>query len=153
MDWFLNSSGVVFGAIGAVIAVLLSGIGSAKGVGMVGEAAAGLMIEQPEKFVNALILQLLPGTQGLYGFVIAVMVLSKLDANMALGQGLLLLMACLPVAIGGWISAIFQGRVSLAGIKKKKKNGEQSIKAIIFAVMVETYALLAFVVSIMLVNA
>lgn len=153
MDWFLNSSGVVFGAIGAVIAVLLSGIGSAKGVGMVGEAAAGLMIEQPEKFVNALILQLLPGTQGLYGFVIAVMVLSKLDANMALGQGLLLLMACLPVAIGGWISAIFQGRVSLAGINLIAKNGEQSIKAIIFAVMVETYALLAFVVSIMLVNA
>ena len=71
MDWLINSSGIIFGALGAVFAVLFAGIGSAKGVGMVGEAASGLMVEQPEKFVNALILQLLPGTQGLYGFVIA----------------------------------------------------------------------------------
>lgn len=152
MDWLINSSGIIFGALGAVFAVLFAGIGSAKGVGMVGEAASGLMVEQPEKFVNALILQLLPGTQGLYGFVIAIMVLTKLNATMSLGEGIYMLLACLPIALGGWISAIYQGRVSLAGINLIAKNGEQSIKAVIFAVMVETYALLAFVISIMLVN-
>ena len=70
MDGFVNSGGVIFGAIGVILAVLLSGIGSSRNVGRIGEAASGLMIEQPEKFVSSLILQLLPGTQGLYGFVI-----------------------------------------------------------------------------------
>src|SRR5690554_4057547 len=105
MNWFLNSSGVVFGAIGVVLAVLLAGIGSARNVGRIGEAASALMIEQPEKFVNSLILQLLPGTQGLYGFVISIMALTNLSANMSLGEGIYLLMACLPIAIGGWVSA------------------------------------------------
>lgn len=153
MNWFLNSSGVVFGAIGVVLAVLLAGIGSARNVGRIGEAASALMIEQPEKFVNSLILQLLPGTQGLYGFVISIMALTNLSANMSLGEGIYLLMACLPIAIGGWVSANYQGKVALAGINLIAKNGEQSTKAIIYSVMVETYALLAFVISIMLVNA
>ena len=153
MDWFVNSGGVIFGAIGVILAVLLSGIGSSRNVGRIGEAASGLMIEQPEKFVSSLILQLLPGTQGLYGFVIAIMALGSLSANMGLGEGLYLLMACLPVAIAGWITANYQGKVALAGINLIAKNGEQTTKAIIFSVMVETYALLAFVISIMLVNA
>lgn len=152
MDWFLNSSGIIFGALGVVMAVVFAGIGSAKSVGMIGEAASGLMVEQPEKFVNSLILQLLPGTQGLYGFVISIMVLAQLNATMSLGQGLYLLLACIPVGVGGWITAILQGKVSLAGINLIAKNGEQSTKAIIYSVMVETYALLAFVISIMLVN-
>lgn len=153
MNWFLNSSGVVFGAIGVIIAVLFAGIGSARNVGRIGEAAAGLMIEEPEKFVSALILQLLPGTQGLYGFVIGIMIVQQLSVSMTLGGGLYLLMASLPVAIGGWVSANYQGNVALAGINLIAKNGEESTKAIIFSVMVETYALLAFVISIMLVNA
>lgn len=152
-EFFMNSSGVVFGALGAVLAVMFAGFGSAKGVGMVGEAAAGLMIEQPEKFGKSLVLQLLPGTQGLYGFVIGLLVLGKLDAAMPLGEGVYLLMSCLPIALGGWISAIFQGRVATAGINLLAKNDEHATKGIIYAVMVETYALLAFVISLILVNA
>ena len=152
MDWFLNSSGVIFGGLGALLAVLLAGIGSSKSVGMVGEAATGLMIEKPEMFVQALILQLLPGTQGLYGFVVAIMIIDKLSVAMTFAAGIYLLIASLPVAVGGWIIAHFQGRVALSGINLLAKNGEQSIKAVVFAVMVETYALLAFVISIMLVN-
>ncbi len=151
-EFFVSYGGVVFGAMGAVLAVLLSGIGSAKGVGMVGEAAAGLMIEQSEKFGKSLVLQLLPGTQGLYGFVIALLALNQLSAEMPLAQGLYLLMACIPVAVGGWISALYQGRVATAGINLLAKNDEQATKGIIFSVMVETYALLAFVISLILVN-
>lgn len=65
-----NYGGFVMGALGVALAVGMSGIGSSKGVGIVGQAAAGLLSEQPEKFGKALVLQLLPGTQGLYGFVI-----------------------------------------------------------------------------------
>ncbi|MDR7871477.1 MAG: V-type ATP synthase subunit K [Tissierellaceae bacterium] len=148
-----NNGGIFFAGLGAAIAVILSGFGSAKGVGLVGEAAAGLMIEEPEKFGKALVLQLLPGTQGLYGFVIGLLVLGKLSAGMSLAEGMYIFAACLPVGLVGWVSAIAQGKTAAAGINILAKNEEQSTKGIIFSVMVETYALLAFVISLILVNA
>lgn len=132
---------------------MFSGIGSAQGVGLVGEAAAGLVIEEPEKFGKSLILQLLPGTQGLYGFVIGLLVLGKLNVGMSLAEGLYIMAACMPIGFVGWRSAISQGKTAAAGISILAKNEEQSTKGIIYAVMVETYALLAFVISLILVNA
>ena len=149
---FGEQSGLIFAALGAAVAVFLSGIGSARGVGMVGEVAAGLMAEEPEKFGKSLVLQLLPGTQGLYGFVIGLMVLGRLNPQMSIAEGLYIFIACLPIAIAGYGSAIFQGRVAASGISLLAKNEEQSTKGIVYAVMVETYALLAFVVSIMLLS-
>jgi len=135
------------------MSVILSGIGSAKGVGMVGEAASGVIIEEPHKFGKSLVLQLLPGTQGLYGFVIGLMVLGKLSVDMTLAEGFYLFMSCLPVAVVGLISAIAQAKTAVAGIAILAKNEEHSTKGIIYSVMVETYALLAFVISLILVNA
>ena len=63
--------------IGALTAALMAGIGSARAVGMVGEAAAGVVSQDPGKFSKVLILQLLPGTQGLYGLLTAVLALSQ----------------------------------------------------------------------------
>ena len=75
MDYLINNNGgIVFAVLGMAMATIFAGIGSAKGVGFTGEAAAALTTEQPEKFGQALILQLLPGTQGLYGFVIAFLI-------------------------------------------------------------------------------
>lgn len=152
-EFLTQYGGVVFAALGMALAVILSGIGSARGVGIVGEAAAGLVIEEPEKFGRALVLQLLPGTQGLYGFVIGLMVLGQLDVGMSIAQGMYLFMSCLPIAFVGWISAIAQAKTAAAGVAILAKNEEHSTKGIIFAVMVETYALLAFVISLILVNA
>ena len=149
-QFLVQHGGIVMATLGAALATLLAGIGSAKGVGIVGEVASGLMSEEPEKFGKSLVLQLLPGTQGLYGFVIGLMVLGKLNASMTFQNGLGILMACLPVALAGYGSAIAQGRVAASGISLLAKNEEQNTKGIIYAVMVETYALLAFVVSIML---
>lgn len=143
-------NGMIMAVLGAAIATFLAGWGSAKGVGIVGEVAAGLMIEEPEKFGKSLVLQLLPGTQGLYGFVIGLMVLGKLNTSMDFATGMGIFMACLPIAVAGYGSAVAQGRVAASGISLLAKNEEQSTKGIIYAVMVETYALLAFVVSIML---
>jgi len=152
-EFLVQNGGVFFAGLGAAIAVFLSGIGSAKGVGIVGEAAAGLMIEEPEKFGKSLVLQLLPGTQGLYGFVIGLLVLGKLNVGMPLNEGLYIFASCLPVGFVGWLSAIAQGKTAAAGIAILAKNEEQSTKGIIYAVMVETYALLSFVTSLILVNA
>jgi len=147
-----NNGGFLLGALGVALAVGMSGVGSAKGVGIAGEAAAGLLSEQPEKFGKALILQLLPGTQGLYGFVIGLLVLRQLKPETTFAQGLYLLFACLPIAIVGLWSAIAQGKTSAAGMQILAKNPEHNTKGILLSAMVETYAILGFVVSFLLVN-
>lgn len=152
LDYMSQYGGLSLGILGAALAVSLSGMGSARGVGMGGQAAAAVMVEEPEKFGKSLILQLLPGTQGLYGFVIAIIVTTKLDVGISLQTGLAILLACLPIALVGYYSAIKQGEVSVAGIYLLAKNEEQFTKGIIYAVMVETYAILAFISSLILVN-
>lgn len=151
-SYFGTYGGSFFASLGIALAVFLSGMGSALGVGSTGQAAAALLKEQPEKFVNALILQLLPGTQGLYGFAIGMMIFIKIKPEMALQQGVALFLASLPVAIVGFFSAKHQGRVATAGMQILAKRPEENTKGIILAVMVETYAILAFVVSLMMVN-
>ena len=146
-----NNGGLMFAALGAAMATIFAGIGSSKGVGITGEAAAALTTEQPEKFGQALILQLLPGTQGLYGFVIAFLIFLNTGADTTLAQGLYMFMAALPIAFTGLFSGISQGRVASAGIQILAKKPEHATKGIIYSAMVETYAILGFVISFLLV--
>ena len=147
-----QNGGVVFGILGAALAVLLAGLGSARGVQMAGEAAAGLVIDEPEKFGKAMVLQLLPGTQGLYGFVIGLFIMFKLRVDMSLIEGLYYVMVSLPVGIVGLKSADYQAKVAVAGINILAKNEEHQTKGIILSVMVETYAILAFAMSFLLLS-
>lgn len=150
----MNDYGVVLALVGAVLAALLAGMGSAKGVGMAGEAAAGVITEDPSKFSKVLILQLLPGTQGIYGLLIAFITLSQIgvlggEAEVSLVKGALYFAACLPMAVVGYSSAIRQARASVASIAVVAKKPEQFGKAMIFPAMVETYAILALLISIL----
>lgn len=158
MEFLLSSfNGVALALLGAALAVGLSCIGSAKGVGMVGEAAAGLLSEDPSRFSQCLILQILPGTQGLYGFVIWFFVLNKIGmlggvaAALSTGAGWALFNACLPMAFGGLLSAIAQGRVAVAGINLITKRPEEMFKGVLMAVMVEFYAILSLLSSILMI--
>ena len=146
-----NGGGQIFAALGMAIAIIFSGIGSSKGVGIVGEAAAALIKEQPEKFVQALILQLIPGTQGIYGFIVAFFIMINMSASMTLAAGLYLFMAALPIAFTGLFSGIAQGKVAAAGVQILAKKPEESTKGIIFAAMVETYAILGLLASILII--
>ncbi|WP_055070651.1 V-type ATP synthase subunit K [Clostridium massiliamazoniense] len=152
VNFFTQHGGMIFGALGIALAVGMSGIGSAKGVGIVGEAASGLVTEEPEKFGKALVLELLPGTQGLYGFVIGFLAFNAMSKGISLQNGMFLLFACLPIAISGLWSGIAQGKAAAAGIQILAKKPEHTTKGIILAAMVETYALLGFVISFLLVN-
>ncbi len=152
-QFLMDNGGYLMAEIGAVIAVILSGIGSAKGVGLAGEAASGVIAEEPEKFGRSLVLQLLPGTQGIYGFVIGLFIILKLSDAITLQNGFKLLLAGLPVGIVGLSSAIAQAKTASAGIGILAKNADEATKGIIYSVMVETYALLAFIISLMLVLA
>ncbi len=151
-NFFINYGGFIMGLLGSAIAVILAGIGSAICVGKVGESASALTIDEPEKFGKSLILQLLPGTQGLYGFVIGLLASLKLSTDLSLQSGLAIFIACLPIAFVGLLSALAQAKVAVGGIRILSKNEEQYTKGIIFAVMVETYAILSFVSSLLLIN-
>ncbi|MDT2571399.1 V-type ATP synthase subunit K [Enterococcus raffinosus] len=153
MEYLINNSGgIIFAILGMATATIFSGIGSSKGVGMTGEAAAALTTSQPEKFGQALILQLLPGTQGLYGFVIAFLIFTNLSGDLTVVQGLGYFGASLPIAFTGLFSGMAQGKVAAAGIQILAKKPEHSTKGIIYAAMVETYAILGFVISFLLVG-
>ena len=154
----MNDFGIVFAVAGAVLAALVAGIGSAKAVGMVGEAASGVVAEDPSKFSKVLVLQLLPGTQGLYGLLTAVLALSQLGVlggapqSLTLAGGMAYFCACLPITIVGYFSAIAQARAAVAGVGIVAKNPSQNGKAITMAAMVETYAILALLVSILVIS-
>ena len=152
-EFFIENGGIVFAVLAAALATLLSGMGSAKGVGMAGEATAALTVDQPEKFGKALVLQLLPGTQGLYGFVIGFFIYQQITGGDAITfeKGLYLLMAALPVAIVGYASANRQARVAIAGVNILAKNEDEFVKGVVYSVMVELYAILGFVISLLLV--
>ena len=148
-------SGLLYAIFGAALAVLLAGIGSAISVGRVGQAAAGVVSEDPDKFGSTLILQALPGTQGIYGLLVGFLVLQRTGliggapAALTVEQGLAFFFACLPIAIGGMVSAFVQGKTAISGVHLVAKRPEESGKAIIFAVMVETYAVLSLLMSIL----
>ena len=147
------TTGVVIALIGAALATILAGVGSALGVAMGGQAAAGVVSEDPNQFAKVLILQLLPGTQGIYGLLVTFIALSQIGllggsiAELTTKQGLAFFVACLPIAVVGLISAIYQGKTSVASIGVVAKKPDQFGKAMLFPAMVETYAILALLIS------
>ena len=154
--FFEMFGGLGLAFLGAALAVGLCCVGSAKGTGMVGEAATGVISEAPENFSKCLILQVLPGTQGLYGMVAWFFVLLTIGVfgggvqNLSVAQGMAIFASCLPIALGGWLSAIFQGRVAAASINIVAKRPDEATKGIILCGIVEFYAILSLLATILL---
>ncbi|MBO7318926.1 MAG: V-type ATP synthase subunit K [Clostridia bacterium] len=154
----MNNLGLFLAILGAALTVGLSGVGSARGVGLVGEAGAGLLSEDSSMFMKILVLEVLPGTQGLYGFLIAIFIFSKTGiisgtpVDMTWTQGLALLAGALPIAIVGYFSAIYQGRVAASGVSLIAKKPTELVKGMTIAAVVEFYAVLALLVSFFAVN-
>lgn len=152
------SDGQFLAILGAAITAFLAGMGSIRGTAIAGQAAAGVTTESPEKFGKLLVLQLLPGTQGLYGFIIAFLIMNAtglVSGNMvelSTAQGLQYLAAGLPIAITGLMSGIHQGKVAAAGVNILAKKPDELGKAITFAAIVETYAILGLLVSFLAFN-
>ncbi len=150
--------GLTYAFLGGALAVILGGIGSAIGVGLAGQAASGVMSEDPEKFGSLLLLVALPGTQGIYGFLSGFLVILKLGVTAGklivppVHQGLQILIACLPVAFAGLISAIHQGKVCASGIYMVAKQPKEMTKPLVLGALVETYAVLGLLITILLLN-
>lgn len=151
------ADGKFLSILGASIAILFAGMGSAKGTSIAGQAAAGAISEDSSKFGKLLVLQLLPGTQGLYGFIIAFLILSKAGllgggAALTAAQGFQLLASGLAIGFTGYVSGVFQGKAAAAGVGVVAKNADDLGKAITLAAIVETYALLGLLISFLAYN-
>ncbi len=144
---------------GAAAAAFLSGAGSSIGLGIAGRTAAGVLSEKPERYGSLTLMVVLPSTQGVYGFIIALMVMVKLEMfggglaePLTVQQGLAILAACLPVGVSGLFSAIHQGKTSAGGILMAAKKPEMAVKAgVLYSAMVELYAILGFLISLLII--
>ena len=156
MEFLKAIGGGAFAILGAAMAAALACVGSAKGTGITGEAGAGLVSEDPSKSGKVMILQVIPGTQGLYGFVIFFLAFSKVSSfldSMTVAQGMQVFGACLPIALGGLLSAIAQGRVAAASINILAKKPDDWSKGMIMCIVVEFYAILCLLASFLMLNA
>ena len=162
--FFEMVGGQALAFIGFALAVGLCCIGSAKGTGMVGEAATGVLSETPEHFTKCMILQALPGTQGLYGLAAGFFGLFAMGfftggvgpfsgvafGDLGVAAGMSILFSCVPVMLGGLLSAIAQGRVAAASINIVAKKPDDYMKGVIMCGIVEFYAILSLVGTILL---
>ena len=146
-------TGYAIAMAGIALCVLLCGVGSCIGLFKTGRAAAGVLSEDPKKFGKLMVLVLLPATQGIYGFIIGIIASSSLDAAMTVGQGWALFGAVMPMALSGLITGIFQGKSAVNCIYAVGKQESLGGKLIIYPAMIEFYAILGLIISIMLVAA
>ena len=149
--------GLALAVLGASLAALLAGIGSAIGIGIASRSATGVLSEDPDRYGQLFILVVLPGTQGFYGFLGAFLVMRALNLfggdipDVSVVQGWQILFSCLPVGLAGLLSAIHQGKVCAGGALMTAKRPELAFKAgVVYAVMVETYAVLGLLVTLFL---
>ncbi len=145
------NTGYVIGIIGIAVCVLLCGIGSAFGLYKTGGAAAGVLGEDPKKFGKVLVLVLLPATQGIYGFIIGIIASSSLGDIAATADGWALFGAVMPMAISGLVTGILQGKSAVNCIYAVGKQDSLGGKLIIYPAMIEFYAILGLIISIMVI--
>jgi V/A-type H+-transporting ATPase subunit K len=149
--------GMVLGFFAVAVAFILPGIGSSIGVALVGSAGAGVVTEDPDKFGQVLLLQVIPGTQGIYGALTGFLLMMKMGVfsgqiiRLTTSEGWLAIAAAMPIAVVGLLSAIYQGKVAASGLGVVAKRPEELGKPLVFAAMVETYAVLAFLATLLLV--
>ena len=80
----MYTTGYVVAIIGIALCVILCGVGSGLGLYKTASATAGVLGENPKKFGKLIVLMLLPATQGLYGFLIAILATNKLGGQLHL---------------------------------------------------------------------
>ncbi len=152
---FGGLSGLHWALLGAALAVIGGGIGSSMGITYIANVAAGILTEQPDRFGPLLPLVAIPGTQGIYGFITGVMVIFVMKPGagweaLSGATGFQIFLACLPVAFVCMISAIYQGLTSTGAAGMVAKRREEAGRALVLPALVETYAVLSLIITILL---
>ena len=152
----LLQSGVGLAVAGAIGAVMFGGVGSAKGIAIAGAQAGGVLSEKPELFGKLLVMIALPGTQGFYALICAIMIalrIGLIDGKVVCSfyEGIALFAVGIGMGVVQWRSAISQGEASAAAIAMTAKKPEESGRAILLPALVETYAVVALLAAILLI--
>ena len=150
-DIFIENLPLILTIIGIIAAILPSGVGSTRGATMIGKAAAALISEQPEKFGQSLVLQMMSASQGLYGFIVGFLIFINMGDSIAISLAIRNLGAGLLMGVTGYLTAIQQSITATAGIQILAKKPEHSTKGVLYSAMIETYAIFAFVISVLIV--
>ena len=144
-------TGYVIAILSIALCVLICGVGSCLGLYKTSTTAAGVLGEDPKKFGKVMVLVLLPATQGIYGFIIGIIASSSLAQINTVGEGWAMFGALLPMIVSGIVSAVIQGKAAANCIKAVAKQESLSGKLIVYPGMIEFYAILGLIISIMLV--
>ena len=143
--------------IGAIVVVTVSCLGSAKGILIASSQAAGILSEKPELFGKLLVLMALPGTQGFYGFICAIMIalrtgviIGNLNITPVIGVSILLI--AIATSLVEYLTALIQARAATAAINLTGKQPEEGGRAILIPALIETYAVIALLISILLIT-
>ena len=149
--------GLALAIAGGALAASLAGSGSAIGIGYAGQISCGILTESPEKFGSLMILSIMPGTQGIYGLAACFVVMMQVGllggslVTLTTTQGLQIFFACMPMAIAGCVSAVYQGKVASSGAAAIARRPEEFGHAMTMVALVEIYALFAFIITLMFV--
>ncbi len=152
----MMSFGFVIALFGVAVAAVFGPIGSSIGMSLAGQAASGVLSEKPDLYGRALVIQAIPGTQGIYGFLVAILLMTKIGliggvyADLTAYQGFAVLASAIPVALVGLVSGIYQGKVAATAIIMAGKDSALATRGMILAAMVETAQLLALLVSVLM---
>ena len=151
---YFTQTGIGWAVIGAMMAVMFGGAGSARGIRIAAGQAAGVLSEKPEMFGKLLVLMALPGTQGFYGFIVAIftaqrtgLLSGKITCTPIQGLALLAVGICAGIVL--WRSAVYQGEASAAAINLTSRRPEESGRSILMPALVETYAVVALLAAIL----
>ncbi len=141
---------------GALVAAGLGCCGSGRGIGIASQAAAGVLSEKPDLFGRMLVMIALPGTQGFYAFITSIMIFMKTglntgEASISLGTGIGLLFLGIAVGTAQYVTAVWQGQASAAGIALIGRRPGESGRALLFPALVETYAVVALLIGILVI--
>ena len=153
-DW-----GLLLALMGAFIAIIMAGLGSSLGIKSAGQKAAGVLAEKPNMFGSLVTMVVLPGSQGIYGLLIAIMILNKIGAmsgnlvELTIGNGVMFLIAGLIIGILGFVTAILQTKVVVASIAALAKDESVFGGAITMSVLIEAYAIFGLLISIFIIGA
>lgn len=144
-------SGWQWAILGAALAFIGGGMGSAMGITYVSSVASGILVEDPDKFGSLLPLIAMPGTQGIYGLITAILVTIMFDLEaLAAHTGMMVFFACLPVAFVCFVSAIYQGLTGASAASMVARRTEELGKALVMPALVETYAVFSLILTIFL---
>lgn len=149
--------GITLALIGAILATLLSGIGSAIGVKITASAASGVLAEKPDLFGRLLILVAIPSTNGIYGFLISILILVQTGiisggaVDVSKADGIKYLIASIPIAVVGLLAAIYQAKAAASAIYMAGKKPELSARGIVMSSLIETYPILSLLISVLII--